>query len=215
MRIWPYTPKTSRDNWKTLKHNNLYKNQDREWNARREQKNLTKKESIQEWLNDYYDWDISAEELREYFRQYYWYYDEILDILDYQEWIDIENYWKLDFLNFDEIDNIEDKKALKLLQNSRIISIENNWKEISETTTIYIRDKKANIRAEIILKDLFWYLQLDDKDLRKSLNLFIDSNHIIDLDINIKNRSLKDEYLPKHLKWHNSMPTYNWKKKAA
>jgi hypothetical protein len=209
MRIWPYTPKTSRDNWKTLKHNKFYKTSDREWNARREQKELTKWEMIQEWLNDYYDWELSAEELWEYYNK------KTTDVLDYQEWIDIENYWKLDFLNFDEIDNIEDKKALRLLQNSRVISIEDNWKEISELTTIYIRDKKANIRAKIILKDLFWYLQLDDKDLRKSLNLFIDSNHIIDLDINIKNRYLKDEYLPKELKWYNQMPTYNWKKKSA
>jgi len=212
MRIWPYTPKTSRDNWKTLKYNAHFTEEKKWINEYWMSKQMTNKQAIQEWLGDYYDWELSAEELRDYFKQYYWEYDEIMDVLDYQEWVDTETYSKLDFLDFDKIENIEDKKALKLLQNSRVLSIEENWKEINENTIIYIRDKKANVRAKIILKDLFWYLGFEDNDLRKTLNLFIDSNHIIDLDINIKNRTLKnDEYLPKELKVRKQSPFYNWK----
>jgi len=212
MRKWPYTPKTSRDNWKTLKHN-AYATKEKKWfNEYWLAKQMTDKQAIEEWLGDYYDWELSAEELRDYFKLYYWEYDEIMDVLDYQEWVDTETYSKLDFLDFDKIENIEDKKALKLLQNSRVLFIEENWKEINENTIIYISDKKANVRAKIILKDLFWYLGFEDNDLRKTLNLFIDSNHIIDLDINIKNRTLKnDEFLPKELKGRKQSPFYNWR----
>jgi len=177
----------------------------------KERKKMSKEELIQEWLNDHYD-ELSPEELIDY----YWFNDKLLEVLDYEEsWVDIEKDSKLDFLDFDEIKNNEDKKALKLLQNSRILSIEENWKNISEKTIIYIRDKKANIRAKINLKDLITCLELDKNDLRKTLNLFLDSNNIVDLDINIKNRYLEDEYLPKELKWYKQSPTYNNSKNVA
>lgn len=166
---------------------------------------------IQQWLDDYYDWPLE-EDIPFYYEHFLGFNESIFWVLDKNEVI---TEISLDYFNIDDV-NENDKEKMRLLIENRVVSIEDNWINISESTLIYIRNRRWIIKSEISLWKLLEYMWFVSKDFRKSLNKFIDNNRIIDIDVNIKNPN-KDasNILPIELKWHSSSPTYNNSKKAA
>jgi len=160
---------------------------------------------INEWVDDYNEWLVYKPDF--YDENFAEYNEAIISTLD-------EDFWKLDFFNFDLVDSEDDKTALRVLIDNRIISIENDWDIINNSTLIFIRDRKWIIMGKIVLKDLFSYISVELINKRKCLNKFIDDNRILVIDEKIKNQHIIKDVLPRELEGTTKMTMYNSKKAA-
>ena len=196
MRYWPY--KFPSDNWKTLKAKTTWVEEEvvrQEYIDKKYKKNYSG--DIVNWLEEFHSLP-----------------DKIIDF--YDNWdnnsldessVHIED--KLDFFDMDKVDAV-DYDAMRLLVDNRSLSIENDWYDINKDTIIYIRDRWANIREKIILKDLFKYLWFYSNNYRKKLNNFMDNNNILEINISTKNPEYsRDDILPKHFKWSTKSKMLN------
>ena len=211
MRVWPH--KHSRDNWETLKHVKYLK---KEWIHKKKNKPHSKRGDSYKESIYYTCWETNdriQNKLHEEFIK--WAFDYKIWVKDlttsYPKKVDsIINYEeKLDFFDMDKVDAI-DYSAMRLLIDNKALSIENDWYDINKDTIIYIRDRWANIRGKIILKDLLRYVWFHSNNYRKQLNDFMDYNNILEINISTKNPEYSGvDILPKYLKWSGKSKMLN------
>ena len=180
MRIWKYTPKTSTDNWQTLKAKQYWKTDEKINNKEKLAKKYRKNNDvIEEWFNDYIDY--SAEKKEELLVEIN---GKIINILDYEddisvEWFFTNKFWVIAIdKEKDEFLISKDKYFLSELDLNWLISIENNWKNIKWSNLISVKNE-IWITVEVmpfgILMDYIpvWWNSLEEK-----LNIFIDKYEI-------------------------------------
>ena len=163
----------------------------------------------QEWISYYEQWLV---EVWLIITDYTLHYTERVDDT-VEDVIDTSKTSALSVLDTDKIENELVRSFFETLKTYKIISIENDWSTINNDTKIFTRNNLWNIINSIDLKTFFEQLSHPyNKVDRKTLNLFIKDNNIIDLAIKVKNPDLETEnFMPLEQKTTNSVPMYNWK----
>ena len=213
MRIWPYDPKTSRDNWQSLKENvNSRKNSRIEnWNW------LSDEEIIEEWLDNYTDdskivdyYDIEEKDNNPedqvnsegYIIEVEW---KVKNVLEYNDdgWVESFNAGKFWYLAFsDKISNYQKdvyKRFFKLLDNAWKLSIKTLGYKLNRKSILQVDWNKGGIEfieLGIFLKYLWWndnWSQMEDYFIKK----------IEDYNINFVNKTKKEKITEINFYWSN------------
>ena len=180
---------TSRDNWQNSFWNDVSKINEREWRELWLSKQITKRQSIQEWLQEYYAWNIDVEtvgSLKEYREKYIWIVPEIEDgnWINWQEIVNFNTFWAITF-NYDKSVKLVNKdiRFFELFDKNPYIRIVNWDKEFRENTLLFAYSKDWKESVSMPLKTLRDYIFIPSDNYRDYYMKFFDKYHFTEIDL--------------------------------